>query len=442
MSGNRCAQFIRTVEDRQRSQQQKARRSQARLMSKRGRKVAAAFVATSVLVVPMACGASSSHSAPAVMSVQGGGIVACHQAVDETQARTMDTLRWSLGFGLGIGLRAAAPNPLMVLALASTIVATGALVGDHVDWEQLITEHPGIIDFLVGMAPGLISSVPGAPMVGDVPGAADLLGDWYEDGTFTTTASDVNGTGNNIDTSDGSMTVPPRGFGDLISGLDYRNGEANQGKPDEIDVRVITTPDGTKVYVADIPGTKEMNLPGGQFSPFLNDMGTSVHVLGGDTTARQHAIARALELAGAGASDPVMLVGHSQGGMVAAQAAHDTTGGVFPYNVTHVVALGSPIGNTDIPPGVQVLALENAHDIVPHLDASDNPDRPNHTTVTFDSQFGSIGRNHAIGSAYLPAAEALDRSTDGSVRAFRDSANVFFNGESVESRVYELNRVR
>ncbi|MGX7671170.1 hypothetical protein [Plantactinospora sp. DSM 117369] len=32
-----------------------------------------------------------------------------------------------------------------------------------------------------------------------------------------------------------------------------------------------------------------------------------------------------------------MLVGHSQGGMVAAQAAHDSGTSGFPYNVTHVI---------------------------------------------------------------------------------------------------------
>ncbi|MFY1689114.1 hypothetical protein [Plantactinospora sp. WMMB782] len=49
--------------------------------------------------------------------------------------------------------------------------------------------------------------------------------------------------------------------------------------------------------------------------------------------------------------------------------------------------------------------------------------------------------NHGTGSAYLPAAEALDRSTDPSVQAYRDSAGAFLNGESVESKVYDMHRV-
>ncbi|MGI5145118.1 alpha/beta hydrolase [Plantactinospora sp. CA-294935] len=366
-------------------------------------------------------------------------VVASYQAVDEERARTIETLRWVLGYGLGTGIKAGVLGPVTLLPLAP-LAGAGALVADDIDWEQLVTDHPGIVDTLIGLGPGLISSLPGAPMVGDVPGAADLLGEFYDDGTYSVTVPDVHGTGTNIDTSD-LMVRPPQGFGDLIAGLNYRNGESDAGEPDQIDVRVITHPDGSTAYVVDIPGTKEMNMPWSADSPFLNDMGTNVHVLGGDTTSRQHAIAEALKMAGAGADDPVMLVGHSQGGMVAAQAAQDTATGAFPYNVTHVVTAGSPIGNTDIPAGVQVLALENARDIVPHLDAGDNPDRPNLTTATFDDQRGTIGENHSTRAAYLPAAQALDRSTDPSVQAYRDSAGAFLNGEAVESKVYELHRV-
>ena len=193
--------------------------------------------------------------------------------------------------------------------------------------------------------------------------------------------------------------------------------------------------------MVDIPGTKVWDLPG-EHNPALNDLGTNVHVLGGDVTARERAIAEALHRAGASSTDPVMLVGHSQGGMVAAQAAHDTGTGRFGFNVTHVVTAGSPVGGTEIPSHVQVLSLENEHDIVPHLDARDNPDRPNRTTVTFDSQNGSIGNNHEIHRAYLPAAAALDRSTDPSVGAYRDSAGAFLGGGSaVQTRVYKLTRV-
>jgi hypothetical protein len=92
-----------------------------------------------------------------------------------------------------------------------------------------------------------------------------------------------------------------------------------------------------------------------------------------------------------------------------------------------------------------MLSLENAYDVVPHLDAADNPDRPNRTTVTFDSQHGTVNDNHATGVSYLPAARALDHSTDPSVLAYRASAGAFLAGgpaSTVRAEVYELTRTR
>ncbi|MDG4787122.1 hypothetical protein O7626_14485 [Micromonospora sp. WMMD1102] len=181
-------------------------------------------------------------------------VVTSYQAVDEAQARAIDTLRWAAGYGLGGALQAGVLAPGLALPLVAPLGVAGAVFGDDIDWDQLMTEHPGIVDNLVGLGPGLISSLPGTPMVSDVPGAADLLGQLYEDGTHQTVERGVD------DTHD-SMRFPPRDFADLIDGLDWRNREANAGQPDQIDVRVITNPDGSRAYVVDIPGTKEWNHP-------------------------------------------------------------------------------------------------------------------------------------------------------------------------------------
>ncbi|HEX8627102.1 MAG TPA: hypothetical protein VF755_02895, partial [Catenuloplanes sp.] len=146
---------------------------------------------------------------------------------------------------------------------------------------------------------------------------------------------------------------------------------------------------------------------------------------------------------GANPDDPVMLVGHSQGGIVAADAANHFTASKE-YNVTHVVTAGSPVGRIPVPDGVQVLSLENQHDLVPHLDATANPDQPNRTTVTFDSQHGTVGDNHGIGSAYQPAATALDSSTHPSVVNFKNTAQPFLaapgGGTQVTTHQFEVSR--
>jgi hypothetical protein len=359
-------------------------------------------------------------------------VVTAYQVTDEAQAQAIDSLRWTAGHLFVEAM----PSSITALAAMGVPIAVYTMADGEIDWQRLITDHPGIVDNLVGSSPGLISGLLGGPMVGDVSTAAHLLGLFYPDGTPQVTDRGV-------DVSDTTMTKPPEGFGDLLAGMNYRNSESHAGAPDQIDVRVITHPDGSKAYVVDIPGTKVWDMPG-EFNPALNDLGTNVHVMGGDVTAREKAIAQALHLAGADSDDPVMLVGHSQGGMVAAQAAHDAGTGDFGYNVTHVVTAGSPIGSTDIPDHVQVLSLENSHDIVPHLDAADNPDRANQTTVTFDMQNGTIGNNHSTQLAYLPAAQALDHSTDASVTAYRDSASAFLSGPgnptTVTANVYDLTR--
>jgi hypothetical protein len=360
-------------------------------------------------------------------------VAASYQAVDAAQARTIDSIRWASGYLL----------PYAAPVLAGAVVANPLLdaslgfgLYDQLSApERLLTDHPGIVDNLVGAGPGLISTLPFAPLVSDVPGAARLIGMLYPDGT-----PQISGPG----TDDSKfMTKPPQGFDDLLKGLNWRNAQAHLGH-DEIDVRMVTHADGSKAYIVDIPGTKDWNLPF-QSGDSPNDLGTNVHVMGGDVTSRERAIAKALDDAGASPTDPVMLIGHSQGGIVAAQAAHDSANDNFNFNVTHVLTAASPIARIDVPDHVQVLSLENSHDIVPHLDAADNPDRPNHTTVTFDTQYGNMGQNHGMGDSYVPAGAALDRSTDPSVSAYRDSARAFLtngNDTAVRAWTYELTRQR
>ena len=64
----------------------------------------------------------------------------------------------------------------------------------------------------------------------------------------------------------------------------------------------------------------------------------------------------------------------------------------------------SPIGriSRDLPESVQVLALENSADVVPHCDAAENPDRPNITTVTADEQQFDILALDAFSSDAIP----------------------------------------
>src|SRR5436190_30255 len=80
----------------------------------------------------------------------------------------------------------------------------------------------------------------------------------------------------------------------------------------------------------------------------------------GRPTGYAEGVRSALAAAGAGAGEPVLLVGHSLGGMVAAELARDPQ-----LTVAGVVTAGSPVGAT--PEGIPVLSLENRGDVVPLL---------------------------------------------------------------------------
>jgi len=343
-------------------------------------------------------------------------VISNYQVSDQVQAELMRRLDWWEG------------RSGFFLAQAGSAGLSAALSGD---WEEWLTNHPGAIDDFLDSVPGFLGTQDPLQSV------AASLGHLWPDGRPVVTAQGV-------DVLDPSMITPPTSLSDVYAGLAYRNQQSNATK-DQIDVRVVTQSDGSRSYIVDIPGTKAWGAPWDD-NPSPNDLATNVRVLGGETTTRERAIAEALAMAGATADDPVMLVGHSQGGMVAAQAAADSANGAFDYNVTHVLTAGSPIALADIPDDVQVLALENNNDLVPHLDSTDNPGSPNITTVTFDNQEGSIGENHAMESGYGDAIHALDGLDDPSVAAYRASADQFLSapgdGTAVQAQQFELDRAR
>ncbi len=169
-------------------------------------------------------------------------------------------------------------------------------------------------------------------------------------------------------------------------------------------------------------------------------MGSNLNLIAGDDTAYADAIQQAMQAAGVGPDDPVMLVGHSQGGMQAAALAGDPD---FDYNVTNVVTAGSPVATSGVPDDVTVLSLENTGDLVPLLDGEQNPDSAHHTTVQADVHSGSFGaadgQNHSL-STYGLIADAADASGDPSVAAVLETmhANGFLAGDGgpVDSTTY------
>ncbi|MFI7589847.1 alpha/beta hydrolase [Spongisporangium articulatum] len=355
-----------------------------------------------------------------------------YQATDALEAESMRLLDGMLA-ATGLGTAAfLLVNPLALLATGGAAYLGKDQLVDGMQW--LVTEHPGVVDHLLRGLPSLISNTTGI-QVSQLE-AQRLLAAQYPDspGYLADRSQDpaVPGT-------------PPGNVADLIRGLDYVN-ETKKQDMGQIAVQVLRGPDGQiKSVIVDVPGTDDFNPKPWvtNDSGTINDMPTNFHAMNGDTTSYEKMVEEALRRSGVpGGKDgpPVMLVGHSQGGIVATAMAGHT-----PYNVTHVVTAGSPVAAISVPSDVQVLSLENNSDVVPHLDAVDNPDTANRTTVTFDvlGQEHRAGTAHSMKESYIPGAEAVDASPSASVKTFKDGASPFLenpSGTTVTTNRYQASR--
>jgi pimeloyl-ACP methyl ester carboxylesterase len=76
-----------------------------------------------------------------------------------------------------------------------------------------------------------------------------------------------------------------------------------------------------------------------------------------------------------------MLVGHSQGGLIALDLAKRSIAGQVPFRVERVITFGTPAGSNraiDLP---NVLSIENRADLVPKLELRENPSGQNWLTL-------------------------------------------------------------
>lgn len=198
----------------------------------------------------------------------------------------------------------------------------------------------------------------------------------------------------------------------------------------------IPRPDGSSAWVLQIPGTQVWHPRAG---PVAHDLTSDVRLMGGEegvlAVAAVDALARAQAASGrVGRGDPVMVTGHSLGGIAAMSIGAD--GGVRErFSVTHVVTVGAPVGHVDVPDDVVVLSLEHAGDPVPFADLVANPDRGNWTTVRRDVPGGRVlpfgeGPSEHAALTYRETARlatvAAREGAESSLAAWTASAAPFF----------------
>ena len=367
-----------------------------------------------------------------------------YQFADEARRQAIDALAYAGGFAMGFalpGLVISGVGGLAALALTNPVLAA-ALVKAGIDSQDelmaYLEDHPELIEGLINGGGGLLDGLSVNPVSGPFMHLLGLDGFHPDTGSAADDLGELlfgDYTGELNPDYDGPLFAhePPRSLEDIIEDLgSTAAGDVPNGV---ISIQTVTDADGNVSHVVQLPGTDDF------FSDSdIRNMGSNLNLIAGDDTAYAEAIRKAMEAAGVDPSDPVMLVGHSQGGMQAAALAGDPD---FGYNVTNVVTAGAPVATTDIPSHVQVLSLENTGDLVPLLDGEQNPGSANHTTVQADVHSGSFGagdgQNHSL-STYESIASSADSSNDASVQSsiasMHENGFISEEGETVTSQTH------
>jgi len=223
---------------------------------------------------------------------------------------------------------------------------------------------------------------------------------------------------------------PPRGTGAVMARV-RQTADTDGGPAGRVRVEVVTAADGSRSAVVYMPGVQDWD-PDSR-NPMSG--GTALRAEAGMTSAYTDLVVQALEDAGVAPDEPVMLAGHSLGGIAAAQVASDPAVAER-FTVTTVVTAGSPVGAADVPAGVTVLALEHPDDWVPRFDLSANPDARNVTTVTAPTPAWADDAHGSDG--YVELAAQVDASREPSLVAWREHVAPFLASPGATSVVTEV----
>jgi hypothetical protein len=372
--------------------------------------------------------ASGLHGAAAMSVAYEADAVLVHATVtafedcDRLVATSFDALDYTLGYEVGYAATAGLPALLLIGAVATPTWQhlppdTRRRLGDDVEeWadghpevvQQGVESTGGLLDGLLAGAPllGLLARRPFHPTAADA--AADLAG-WYP-------REGVPVVRRRPDLAVPLGETPPADLADLMRHLEQTNDLSPADRPADqgtLEVQTLHAPDGSARHIVYLPGTDDLATTPWHTDGDVRDLPADLREISGADTAYAEGIRRAMTEAGIGPHDPVLLVGHSLGGMESASMLAHGSG----FHVTHVVTAGSPIaGIQGYPPGSHVLSLENRGDVVPLLDGHDNADSVPQVTVQFDDHETSVAGNHDL-RHYVHGADAADASHDPSIRA-------------------------
>ena len=280
-----------------------------------------------------------------------------------------------------------------------------------------LAARPGMLEHLVATVPGLVGAWLD-PAGAGVAGPRDVRQTAALAATATSAVPAMRERPLQVQASP-SLTAPAaRGLGDLMATV--------ADCPDRtVRVDAVRDASGRRAWVVSVPGTSAWSPVPGR-DPF--DLTSDLRTRGGRDDAAQQQVVAAMRAAGVPNDEPVLLVGHSLGGMVAAQVAADPAVRTE-FHITHVVTAGSPVALSGAPADVQVLSVEHDHDVVPTLDGRPNPDRASWVTVRTSSPAplahqSPVAAAH-VATGYVRSAAELDDSADPSIVGYRAGLSPF-----------------
>jgi hypothetical protein len=217
-------------------------------------------------------------------------------------------------------------------------------------------------------------------------------------------------------------------------------------------VQRIEHADGPATWVVTVPGTQALISGEHAF-----DVDTDLDLMAGpglDGVADvMTGVVQALEAAGAAPDEPVVLTGHSLGGIgVTALAADPRFRARHP--VAGVVTVGAPTATFTTPRGVPVLHVENTEELVSSLDgrsAAENPASRDRVTLSRDlgasadpadrAASGSVSRAHQVGT-HLRTLDLARQARNEQVADVGGRIEEHLDGESARTSYFEVGRSR
>lgn len=342
-------------------------------------------------------------------------------------------LRSAMIFGAGTPLGAALPGLFVVGLLGKS---TGGPAGG-VEIDPRLLTNPSVVSLvrvavsslddvgagLAGMprSVGVMFGDEGLGIIGVSSTAGGLLAAARSGGLFEEGPVKVAAVGAP------ARATPPAGAGELAQ----RIPKAVAGRP-QVRIENYGTSEHPS-WAVYIGGTVDWNAVA-TTEPW--DLTANVTAIAEQNAGSFSAVIDAMTAAGIAPSDPVVVAGHSQGGLVATQVAAYSR-----FNVQAVATFGAPESRVPVPQGVATLTVEHTDDVVTALGGASLVDSDDRVTVrreVFAAMAPPVGETlpaHHL-DRYRETALLIDASPETNLQNFRNTVTGVLGSDQGEATLW------